>query len=189
LLLTEMQQSPNPFRPGFGHDAGVAHSVRSLAFLLALACAAPAAGARSPFLPSPPYRGPREIVLVGHISSLKPSGKRYVMRFDPAILLTGKTASAYALEKSGSSNVPNDHVTYDPDHQLLTFVVPASARATVMTNKRNVGIKATRVSIPLLARVVAGKAPRSLALFEPRAAYWIVVRTDTAVELDQQYQP
>jgi hypothetical protein len=167
----------------------VAHSVRTLALLLALAAAAPAASARSPFLPSPPYGPPREIVFFGHISSLKPSGERYVMRFDPAILLTGRTASAYALEKTGSSDVPNDHITYDPEHQLLTFVVPANARATVMTNKRNVGIKATPVSIPLLARVVAGKAPRSLALFEPQAAYWIVVRTDTAVELDQQYQP
>jgi hypothetical protein len=166
---------------------GVAHSARMLAFLLALAAAGPAAGARSPFLPSPPYGGPHEIVLFGHIASLKPNGKHWVMRFDPAILLTGKTASAYALEKTGSSDVPNDHVTVDPDHQLLSFVVPLSAHATVMTNRGS--IKATRVSIPLLAQVVAGDAPKSLRLFEPKAAFWIVVRTDTAVELDQQYQP
>jgi hypothetical protein len=166
---------------------GVAHSARTLAFLLALAAAAPAAGARSPFLPSPPYGPPKEIVLFGHIASLKPSGARWVMRFDPAILLTGKTASAYALEKTGSSDVPNDHVTVDPDHQLLTFLVPTTARATVMTNNRN--IKATRVSIALLAQVVSGHAPKSLGLFEPKAAFWIVVRTDTVVELDQQYQP
>ena len=100
---------------------------------------------------------------------------------------TGKTASDYAFEHTGSRDVPNDHVTVDPDHRLLTFVVPAGARATVMTNTKN--IRATRVSIAVLAQVVAGHPPKSLALFEPKAAFWIVVRTDTAVELDQQYQP
>src|SRR5262249_25871607 len=109
--------------------------------------------------------------------------------FDPAIQLTGKTASAYALEKTGSPDVPNDHITYDPDHQLLTFAVPANARATVITNKHNQGIKATRGSIAMVARIVAGHAPASLGLFEPPAPFWIVVRTDTVVELDQQYEP
>jgi len=168
----------------------MALSARAGAFLLLLALAGPAAAARSPFLPSPPYGGPREIVLFGHLSSLKPSGsRRYTLRFDPAIQLTGKTASAYALAKTGSPDVPNDHITVDPDHQLLTFVVPASARATVITNKHNVGIKATPVSIATLARAVAGHAPRALGLFEPPAPFWIVVRTDTVVELDQQYVP
>jgi hypothetical protein len=166
---------------------GVALSARTLTFLLALIAAAPAAAGRSPFLPSPPYGGPHEIVLFGHVASLKPSGQRYVLRFDPAILLTGKTASDYAFAKTGSHDVPNDHVTYDPDHTLLTFIVPKSALATVMTNKKS--IKATRVSIALLARVIAGHAPQSLRLFEPQAAFWIVVRTDTVVEFDQQYQP
>ncbi len=166
---------------------GVADSARTLAFLLALAAAAPAAGARSPFLPAPPYGGPKEIVLFGHIASLKQSGQRWLLRFDPEVMLTGRTASDYAFEHTGSHDVPNDHVTVDPDHQLLTFVVPAGARATVMTNTKN--IRATRVSIAVLARVVAGHPPKSLALFEPKAAFWIVVRTDTAVELDQQYQP
>ena len=116
---------------------GVADSARTLAFLLALAAAAPAAGARSPFLPSPPYGGPKEIVLFGHIASLKPSGQRWLLRFDPEVMLTGRTASDYAFEKTGSHDVPNDHMFLDPDHQLLTFVVPASARATVMTNTKN----------------------------------------------------
>jgi len=166
----------------------VALSVRALAFLLLLP--APAAAARSPFLPTPPYGGPHEIVLFGHLASLKPSGShRFTLRFDPAIQLTGKTATAYALEKTGSPDVPNDHVTYDPDHQLLTFAVPAGARVTVITNRHGIGIKATKVSVATLARVVAGQAPASLALFEPPAPFWIVVRTDTVVELDQQYVP
>ena len=188
VVLTEMQQSPNPFRPGSSPRLpGVAHSARILAFLLALAAAAPAVGARSPFLPSPPYGGPKEIVLFGHIASLKQSGHRWVLRFDPEVMLTGRTASDYAFEKTGSHDVPNDHMFLDPDHTLLTFFVPKSARATVMTNTKN--IRATRVSIAVLAQVVAGHPPKSLALFEPKAAFWIVVRTDTAVELDQQYQP
>ena len=165
----------------------MAHSARILAFLLALATAAPAAAARSPFLPSPPYGGPKEIVLFGHIASLKQSGRRWLLRFDPEVMLTGRTASDYAFEKTGSHDVPNDHMFLDPDHQLLTFVVPASARATVMTNTKN--IRATPVSIALLAQVVAGHPPKRLALFEPQAAFWIVVKTDTVVELDQQYQP
>ena len=85
--------------------------------------------------------------------------------------------------------MPNDHVTYDPDHQLLTFAVPAGARVTVITNRHGIGIKATKVSVATLVRIVAGHAPSSLALFEPPAPFWIVVRTDTAVELDQQYVP
>lgn len=59
----------------------------------------------------------------------------------------------------------------------------------MITNRRPAGIKATPVSVALLAHVVAGHAPASLALFEPAAPFWIVVRTDTVVELDQQYVP
>jgi hypothetical protein len=189
VVLTEMQQSPNPFRPGFGHDAGVAHSFRTLAFLLALAAAAPAAGARSPYLPTPPYGGPRQIVLFGHIASLKPSGQRWVLRFDPELMLSGRTASDYAFEKTGSHDVPNDHVLLDPDHTLLTFLVPAYAHATVMTNRGTQGIRATRVSLASLAQLAAGHPPKSLHAFEPRSPFWIVVRTDTVLSLDQQYLP
>src|SRR5438552_5099764 len=122
-MLIEMQQSPNSFRPGFGHDAGVAHSARMLAFLLALAAAAPAA-ASTPFTP------PGDQLLFGRIASLKPAGHEYVMRFDPALWLSGRTATDFARERYGSPDVPNDHLVYDHDHQLFTFVVPTRARVT-----------------------------------------------------------
>ena len=153
----------------------------------ALAIALPAAAARSPYLPNPPYGGPKQIVLYGRLASLKPSGHSFVLRFDPDLMLTGRTASDYAFEKTGSHDVANDHMFYDPDHQLLTYIVPASARATVMTNNKN--IRATPVSIAVLAQVVAGKPPKDLHLFEPKASFWIVVDSDKVLELDQQYAP
>jgi hypothetical protein len=169
VVLTEMQQSPNPFRPGFGHDAGMAHSVRTLAFLLALA--------------TPPFGPPRDATLFGHIGSLKPSAGAYVMRFDPAILLSGKTASDYALATTGSRDVPNDNLIFDPEHTLLTYHVPATVRVTVVVNRE--GIRSERVSVATLRRVLAGK----VKTFEPKNPFWIVVRGDTVVSLDQQYSP
>jgi hypothetical protein len=167
----------------------VAHSVRTLAFLLALAAAAPAAAARSPYLPTPPYGGPKKVVLFGHIASLKPSGARWVLRFDPELMLSGRTASDYAFEKTGSRDVPNDHILLDPDHTLLTFLVPKNARATVMTNRGTRGIRAARVPLAAVAAMGAGHPPKSLHVFEPSSPFWIVVRTDSVVSLDQQYLP
>jgi len=167
----------------------VADSARRLAFLLALVAAAPAAAARSPFLPGPPYGGPREIVLFGHVVSLKPSGARWVLRFDPEQMLSGRTASDYAFEKTGSRDVPNDHILLDPDHTALTFLVAKNAHATVLTNRGTQGIRATRVSLPVLAATASGHPPKSLHAFEPPSPFWIVVRTDTVLSLDQQYLP
>ena len=169
VVLTEMQQSPNPFRPGFGHDAGVAHSVRTLGLLLALA--------------TTPFGPPRDATLFGHIASLKPSGGAYVMRLDPAILLSGKTATDYALATTGSRDVPNDNLIFDPEHTLLTYRVPATARVTVVVNRN--GIKSARVSVTMLRQVLAGK----VKTFEPRNPFWMAVRGDTVVSLDQQYSP
>src|SRR5437588_7339136 len=62
--------------------------------------------------------------LFGHISSLARRGNHYVLRFDPAWLLSGVTASRAALEDTGSGDVPNDTYTRDETHKLLTFLVP-----------------------------------------------------------------
>ena len=59
----------------------------------------------------------------GHIASLSRKQGRWLMRFDPALLLRGATAAQVALEDTGSSDVPNDSVTLDESHRLLTYVV------------------------------------------------------------------
>jgi hypothetical protein len=45
-----------------------------------------AASARSSYPPTPSYAGPRKVVLLGHIASLKPSGARVVLRLDQEYL-------------------------------------------------------------------------------------------------------
>jgi hypothetical protein len=165
-----------------GEDAGVAHSARTLAFLLAVGVAAPAA------LAGPgPLNPPRDQLFYGHIASLKPSGKRYLMRFDPAVWLTGKAASDYAFERFGSRDVPNDYIVYDPDHRLFSYLVGAGAKVTVVTNRS--GITGSPVNVAQLARIVAGKRVPGVVPFEPKAGFWVLLRGDAVVWLRQQYQP
>jgi hypothetical protein len=85
--------------------------------------------------------------------------------------------------------VPNDYYIRDEGHRLLTYIVPASARITVITNTRATGIRATPISAPELAQIVRGRNPKGRALFEPKNGFWIRVATDTVRALDQQYQP
>jgi len=155
----------------------VALSAGLAAFLLPLVVAA------TPFGP------PRDQVLFGRIASLRPAaGHVYVMRFDPGLWLSGRTATDYARERYGSPDVPNDHLVYDPDHRLFTYVVPADARATVVTNNGS-GITSTRVTVAQLARIVAGKHVVGVKPFEAKNPFWITVEVDRAVALDQQYTP
>ena len=143
----------------------------------------------SPFLPRPPYSGPRETVFYAHLASIAPRGRGYALRVDPAFYLSGLTASRAAREDTGSSDVPNDHYIVEEGHRLLTYIVPPTARVTVMTNDRPAGIKATRIPVSELPRVVRGRNPRGHTLFEPKAGFWVRVATDTVRSLDQQYQP
>jgi hypothetical protein len=143
-----------------------------------LAAAGVAAAAAPPF--GPPTS---TLVLFGHIASLKPAGHRYMMRFDPVLWLSGKTASDYAIARTGSPDVPNDHIVFDPEHSLLTYYVRAKAKVTVVGNRA--GIMAQRITVPQLVQVLNGR----LKTFEPNNPFWIVVSSDTVIELDQQYTP
>jgi len=151
----------------------VAVSAGAAAFLLALT--------------GTPFGPPRDQVLFGRIASLKPAGHEYVLRFDPALWLSGRTATDYARQKYGSPDVPNDHLVFDPDHQLFTFDVPSGARVTVVTNHG--GITSTRVTVAQLARIVAGKPVPGVKPFEPKNPFWITIDLDRAIALDQQYTP
>jgi hypothetical protein len=136
----------------------------------------------------PPAAPAGQIVLYGHIRKLFRVGGRIELRFDPAWFTSGATASAAKLADTGSSEVPNDSYVVEEGHRLLTYLVPATARVTVLTNHGTQGISATAISVAELLRIVNGGVHRKL--FEPLGSgMWIRVRIDTVRELDQQYQP
>src|ERR1044072_1422057 len=112
--------------------------------------------------------------LYGHISSLTRRGNHYLLRFDPALLLSGVTASRAALEDTGSADVPNDTYTRDETHKLLTFLVSAGARVTVLTH--------ATCSTPATVAKLAKSATRN-------RRFWIQVRNDTVRSIDEQYHP
>jgi hypothetical protein len=148
---------------------------------------APAAPAGTPSLFAPP----RQLVFYGHVRSLRRVGSAYRMRVDPAWWLGGATANAAAVQDhaiSPGESVPNDYYIVDEGHRLLTYVVPAGAHVTVITNEPNCTCS-TAITVAQLAQVVRGRNPTDRTLMEPRNGFWIRVATDTVRSLDQQYQP
>jgi hypothetical protein len=131
----------------------------------------------------------RDVVLYGHVKSLTRKGNRFELRFDPAWWLTGLTARRAALQDSGSTDVPNDYYIVDEGHRLLTFLVPASAKVTVLTRQGVGSIPATAIPVSELAQIVKGRNPQHRQLTEPKAGFWIGVAGDTVRSLEQQYQP
>ena len=124
-------------------------------------------------------------VLYGHIKTMVRKGRRYEIKFDPAWWLTGVAAERAKLEDTGSRDM-SDYYVVEAGHRLLTFVVLADARVSVLTR----GTERTRISAAELARVVNGTSNRRL--LEPNAGYWIRIGSkypNPAVTLDQQYQP
>ena len=136
--------------------------------------AAPAAKQTCTFATLPRTTPAGQQSLYGHISSLARRGNRYVLRFDPAWLLSGVTASRAALADTGSADVPNDTYTRDETHKLLTFLVPARAQVTVLTR----ATCSTRTTVAKLASST-----------NPRRRFWIQVRIDTVRSIDEQYHP
>ena len=137
------------------------------------ASAATAAKPCSPLVRLPRSTPAGQVSLYGRIASLKRHGRGFELRFDPALLLSGVTASRAALADTGSSDVANDTYTLDESHRLLTFLVPATASVTVLEHSTCT----TRTTVARLARSI------------PVAAFWIRVRIDTVRSLDQQYHP
>jgi hypothetical protein len=161
---------------------------RAIVCLVALGAVATASAATTNFLLLPPAAPAGQFAEFGHIKKLTRSGNHYVMRFDPAWFTTGITASVAHKEDTGSSEVPNDVYRIEEGHRLLTYLLPTSARITVLTNHGTAGISATPISAPELYRIVNGGPHRKL--FEPLdSGIWIRIRIDTVKELDQQYAP
>jgi hypothetical protein len=142
----------------------------------------------SGFLLLPPAAPAGQMVLYGHIRRLSRSGRRILLRFDPALFTSGATAAAAKLADTGSSEVPNDNYAVEESHRSFTYLVPETMHVTVLTNQGTKGISATPISVAELLRIVNGGTHRRL--FEPLASgVWIRVRIDTVRELDQQYRP
>ncbi|MGH3428729.1 MAG: hypothetical protein ACRDQZ_14370, partial [Mycobacteriales bacterium] len=81
--------------------------------------------------------------------------------------------------------VPNDNYVLDEGHRVLTYIVPATAHVTVLTNPGQ--ITSTPVTVSQLADIVNGHS--DLKLFEPiETGVWITVSVDSVRSLDQQYR-
>ena len=142
----------------------------------------------SPFLPAPPFRPPRLLVFFGNIASLDRRGARWEIRVDPAAFLEGETARRAAIEDGAiepGQPVANDYYVRNDSKRLLTFLVAPAARVTVITD----GTRATRISLTELSALVKGRNPRKRKLFGPRNGFWIEVRGDTVLSMNQQYRP
>jgi hypothetical protein len=132
-----------------------------------------------------------DVALYGHIKSLTPKGDHFELRFDPAWLLSGVTASRAKQEDTGSSDVPNDNYVVEEGHRLLTYVVPATVDITVLSRTGELpgpGFPSTAITASQLARLVDGQEPVKLA--EPlESGFWMHVKVDTVCSLQQQYRP
>jgi hypothetical protein len=130
--------------------------------------------------------------LYGHVKSLARKGARFELRFDPALWLGGVTANRAAVEDgviAPGDVVPNDYYIRDESRRLLTFLVPATARVTVVTNPAGKGLRSTPITVSELAQIVKGKNPKHRPLYGPTLGFWMRFTTDTVRRLDQQYQP
>ena len=142
-----------------------------------------------------PLRLPRatpagQTTVFGHIKSLAREGGKWKLRFDPAMLLFGATAEQEAFEQTGSRDVPNDSVTFDETHHLLTYVVAPTATVTIVTQ----GLRATTISVDELSKILAGKNPAHRKLFgDPKGfGFWMRVGDkypNPVLTIDEQYHP
>jgi len=122
----------------------------------------------------------------GYVKSLVKKGERYEMRFDPAWFLSGETANVAAAEDGAvpaGEPVPNDNYVVDEGHRQLTYLVPADAHVTVLTESPT----GTPIDVEELAQIVAGTHK---PLWEPiTTGFWITVDNDMVTSLEQQYHP
>ena len=140
----------------------------------------------------PLYSPPKQLVQYGYVTSVTQKGREYVLRFDPALWLTGETANVAAAEDGAvrpGEPVPNDYWIRNPDHALLTYKLPANAHVTVLLN-----LQTTKVSVATLGRLLKTKPRNPCAgrfqLHLPcRLGFWMRYSIDTVKALDQQYQP
>jgi hypothetical protein len=145
----------------------------------------------SAFLPKGMF-GPSQLVFFGYVKSLTRSGSRYTMRVDPSLILTGITATAAGVEDGvlrPGELPPNDYYERNESKRLLTIRVPPNAHVTVIVNPGE-GPRSAAVSVSEFAQIVKGRNPRKRpGLWGPASGFWIRIRSDQALALDQAYRP
>jgi hypothetical protein len=161
----------------------------TLASLTAVGCGSTKTVTRTVTVPGTAKSGvgaPRQVVEYGYIKSLKRMGGSYLMRFDPAWLVTGKTANQAALEDTGSSDVPNDNYVVNESPRAYTYIVSPDAHVTVLKE----GVNGNPITVAQLLELANGRNPFPKPLFEPiSTGFWISIRNDTVGSLEQQYHP
>lgn len=162
-----------------------------LAFVSVPSSSADRAGTAQFVLPR--AAAPGELSQYGHVQALVKKGARYELRFDPAFWLGGVTANRAAAEDkvvAPGEPVPNDYYVRDESRKLLTYLVPAGARVTVLVNPSG-GLRSVPVAVAELAQILKGRNPKGRPLYDRSnlLGYWVLVRVDTVRSLDQQYRP
>jgi hypothetical protein len=158
--------------------------------ILAAALAAAAAATGLAVASLPLFSPPKVLTQFGYIASIAPKGSAYTLRFDPALWLEGRTANVAAAE-DGAINpgqpVPNDYWIRNPDHKLLTYILPANAHVTILVN-----LQTTKVGVATLANLLGtakGCGGKYQLRLSCRLGFWLGYSIDTVKSLDQQYQP
>jgi Flp pilus assembly pilin Flp len=127
----------------------------------------------------------------GHIKALVRSGGQTLMRFDPALLLSGEAANKAAAEDGAvdpGQPVPNDNYVVDESHRLYTYIVAPDAKVTVLIRTTPEKWGPTPITVADLEKIVAGTSSREL--FEPLdSGVWITINIDTVRAVYQQYKP
>jgi hypothetical protein len=158
----------------------------------------PTARTNAAALRLPPATPAGQTVLYGHVRSLGRKGGRDVLLFDPAWWLQGAAAKNAAVADKAitpKQPVPNDYYIVEEGHRLLTFVVAASAKVTILTRG---GSGVTTIGLPEFTQLLKGKNPKQRRLVAPLRSFgkafgfWIRTRSkypNAVRSLDQQYQP
>jgi hypothetical protein len=164
-------------------------TILALAPAVAAGCGGTATVTKTKTVTVTPAAQSNEIAQFGYVKSLERKGSGYEMRFDPALMLSGRTANVAAAEDGAipiGQPVPNDNYILDESHRLLTYEVPANAPVTALTK----GVAGSPISVAELAQLVRGENPFPKPLFEPiTTGFWIRIEVDTVRSLEQQYRP
>ena len=162
---------------------GAAFSSSQLMAARATPSATASANACSPLLP-PQATPAGQTRMYGHIKSLTRKRHHFELRFDPAWWLTGVPAERAAVEDKAirpGEPVPNDYYIVDEGHRLLTFVVPTTARVTVLPGGK-----------PCTAATSVAKLAEMVKNGNVRLGFWIRIGEkypSPVLSVDQQYQP
>ncbi len=128
------------------------------------------------------------------VSITRVDAKRYLLVLEPRFYLVGVTANVVSAAQQGTScpplqcpGVEDDHLVVSAGSAKLTFVLPATAKGTVLTLAGG-KMRTTTVTAAQLAGLVAGgKTPK---LLEPLdSGLWLTVDIDRVTSFAQQFQP